>query len=162
MNKIDSWFTTGRSRKAPDGRMLLNQHSLLGHVALGLTLQVENLATESLLYLLRRYRTAHEAFVDLVSTIGYVPPSDLEFSTQVHMQHGSIPDLVGATADERGVLLVESKFWAPLTPNQLTGYLRRLSRPSLGPPARRTRRRPQSAQGTPHLVPPPTLEGGGY
>ena len=105
----------------------MNQYALLAHVAPGLTLQVENLATESLSYLLRRYRTAHEAFVDLVSTIGYVPPGDLEFSTQVHMQHGSIPDLVGATMDGTGVLLVESKFWAPLTPNQPAGYLRQLS-----------------------------------
>jgi hypothetical protein len=42
------------------------------------------------------------------------------------MQHGNIPDLVGATTDGTGVLLVESKFWAPLTPNQPIGYLRRL------------------------------------
>jgi hypothetical protein len=112
--------------KAFDGRMLLNQYSLLGHVAPRMTSQMENLATESLLYLLRSYREAHEAFVELVSAIGYVPPSDLRFDTQVHMQHGSIPDLVGATEDKTGVLLIESKFWAPLTPNQPTGYLRRL------------------------------------
>jgi hypothetical protein len=104
----------------------LNQYSLLGHVAPRMTYQMENLATESLLYLLRSYREARKAFVELVSTIGYVPPSDLRFDTQVHMQHGSIPDLVGATEDKTGVLLVESKFWAPLTPNQPTGYLRRL------------------------------------
>ena len=104
----------------------MNQYSLLSHVAPSLTLQVENLATESLLYLLQRYRTAHKAFIDLVSTIGYVPPGDLDFRSQVHMQYGSIPDLVGATADEKGVLLVESKFWAQLTPNQPTGYLSRL------------------------------------
>jgi hypothetical protein len=99
---------------------------LLAHVAPGLTTQFENLATESLLYLLRRYGTAHDAFVEVVSTTGYDPPRDLAFSTQVHMQHGNIPDLVGATEDGTGVLLVESKFWAPLTPNQPTGYLDRL------------------------------------
>jgi hypothetical protein len=104
----------------------LNQYSLLAHVAPGLTLQRENLATKSLLYLLRTYGEAHEAFIELLSTIGYVVPGDLKFSTQVRMQHGSIPDLVGATTDGTGVLLVESKFWAPLTPNQPTGYLRRL------------------------------------
>lgn len=104
----------------------MNQYSLLAHVAPGLTTQFENLATESLLYLLRSYRDAHKAFVELVSTIGYIPPSDLRFDTQVHMQHGNIPDLVGATEDKTGVLLVESKFWAPLTSNQPTGYLRRL------------------------------------
>jgi hypothetical protein len=104
----------------------LPQYSLLAHVAPGLTSQFENLATESLLYVLQRYGTAHEAFVDVVSTTGYDPPRDLAFSTQVHMQHGNIPDLVGATEDGTGVLLVESKFWAPLTTNQPVGYLRRL------------------------------------
>src|SRR5215211_5981256 len=106
--------------------MLLDQYSLLGHIAPVLTLQTENLATEALLYLLQRYKTAHVAFVELMSTIDYVPPSDLAFSTQMRMQQGSIPDLVGTTTDGTGVLLVESKFWAPLTPNQPTGYLRRL------------------------------------
>ena len=104
----------------------MDRYSLLAHVAPGLTIQFENLATESLLYLLRRYGTAHDAFVEVVSTTGYDPLRDLAFSTQVHMQHGSIPDLVGATADGTGVLLVESKFWAPLTPNQPAGYLDRL------------------------------------
>ncbi len=104
----------------------MSQYSLLGHVAPRLTLQVENLATESLLYLLQRYEKAREAFVDLVSTMGFVAPSDLEFDTQVRMQDGGIPDLVGATTDGTGVLLVESKFWAPLTPNQPTSYLRQL------------------------------------
>jgi hypothetical protein len=112
--------------KTVNERLLLNQYSLLARVAPGLTSQLENLATKSLLYLLQRYGTAHEAFVDLLSTTGYEPPSDLTFNAQVHMQYGNIPDLVGATEDETSVLLVESKFWAPLTPNQPAGYLDRL------------------------------------
>lgn len=104
----------------------MNQYSLLARVAPRLTTQFENLATESLLYLLDRYSEAREAFVDLAVTAGYVGTRDLTFDTQVHMQHGNIPDLVGATRDGAGVLLVESKFWAPLTPNQPIGYLRRL------------------------------------
>ena len=44
--------------------MLLNQYSLLARVAPGLTSQLENLATESLLYLLQRYGEAREAFVE--------------------------------------------------------------------------------------------------
>ncbi len=106
--------------------MLLDRYSLLGQLVPGLTAQRENVATEALLYLLRRYGTVHEAFVDLASTVGYAAPSELTFDTQVHMEQGSIPDLVGTTANGEGVLLVESKFWAPLTPNQPTGYLRRL------------------------------------
>ncbi len=45
----------------------LDHYSLLGHVAPGLTSQLENLATEALLYLLRRYGTARDAFADVVS-----------------------------------------------------------------------------------------------
>lgn len=110
----------------------MNQYSLLARVAPGLTTQFENLATESLLYLLQRYGEAREAFVELASTVGYAGPRDLQFSTQVHMQHGNIPDLVGATEDGTNVLLVESKFWASLTPNQPTGYLDRLPADSEG------------------------------
>lgn len=101
----------------------MNRYSLLARVAPGLTSQLENLATESLLYLLERYDSAREAFVDLATTMGYAGPSDLRFTSQIHMQNGSIPDLVGATTDGTNALLVESKFWASLTPNQPTGYL---------------------------------------
>ncbi len=104
----------------------MNQRSLLAHVAPSLTTQFENLATESLLYLLEQDSEARVAFVDLASTVGYVGLRDLTFDTQVHMEYGSIPDLVGATEEGTNVLLVESKFWAPLTPNQPAGYLRQL------------------------------------
>ena len=79
----------------------MNQYSLLARVAPGLTSQLENLATESLLYLLQQYEGTREAFVELASTVGYAGPRDLQFSTQVHMEYGSIPDLVGATTDRR-------------------------------------------------------------
>ena len=48
----------------------MDQYSLLAHVAPGLTSQLEKLATESLLYILRRYGEAREAFVDLALTVG--------------------------------------------------------------------------------------------
>ncbi len=81
---------------------------MLGHVAPGLTFQLENLAPESLLYILRRYGEAREAFVYLASTVGYAGPKDLTFDTQVRMQHGNIPDLVDGTTNGARVLLAES------------------------------------------------------
>ncbi len=102
------------------------RYSLLGHVVPSMTLQVENAATEALSYILREYEKAREAFVSLVSSIGSVGEDDLTFGTQVRMWGGGIPDLVGADSSEAEVLLVESKFWAPLTPHQPTGYLSRL------------------------------------
>lgn len=103
-----------------------SRYSLLGHVVPSATRQVENAATEALAYILQEYGRAREAFVGLISaTMGSVGEGDLTFGTQVRMLGGGVPDLVGIDSDGE-VLLVESKFWAPLTPRQPTGYLRRL------------------------------------
>jgi hypothetical protein len=110
----------------------LDRYSLLGYVAPGLTSQLENLATEALLYLLRRYGAAKDAFADFVSETGHAAAGDLAFTSQVRMSHGSIPDLVGRTAEGIGILLVEAKFWAPLTQSQPTGYLQRLPKDVVG------------------------------
>ncbi len=104
----------------------MDRYSLLGHVAPGATSRLEDLATESLSYLLQRYGGAREAFADLVATMGQVRQDELAFSTQARGL-GGIPDLVGKSPGGEEVLLVESKFWARLTANQPTGYLRRLS-----------------------------------
>ena len=86
----------------------MDRYSLLGHVAPSLTFRLENLATESLLHIMRRYGEAREAFMDLASDVAYAGPKDLTFDTQVRMQHGNIPDLVGGTTNGARVLLAES------------------------------------------------------
>jgi translation initiation factor 2 alpha subunit (eIF-2alpha) len=67
----------------------LDRYSLLAHVAPSLTSQLENLATEALLYLLRRYEAAKDAFADFVSETGHAAADDLAFGSQVRMGQGS-------------------------------------------------------------------------
>lgn len=110
----------------------MDRYSLLGHVAPGVTSQVENLATESLLYLLHRYRWVHESFEGMASSIGRNNLHGLSFDTQASMSDAARPDLRGTKTDGRSVLLVEVKFWAQLTPNQPVNYLRLLPSESGG------------------------------
>lgn len=92
-----------------------------------LTNQLENLATESLFYLLKRYKSLAKDFNNVISDMGLINENPLNFDTQIVMSGGEIPDLVGTNEEGDTVLLVESKFWAPLTPNQPISYLSRLS-----------------------------------
>jgi hypothetical protein len=102
--------------------------TLLGSLALRLADHPENIATESLLFLLRRSATAREALRRLVGTLdpqfAHIP---VTYSSQVTGLDGEIPDLVGSDASGREVLLVEAKFWAGLTDAQPVQYLERLA-----------------------------------
>lgn len=104
----------------------MRDKSLLGEVALRLSSHPENVATESLLYILQNYPSAWEATRSFIKLSGIDLPESLSFRTQVPGDDGAIPDLVGTDFDGDEVLLVEAKFWAGLTPNQPCAYLRRL------------------------------------
>lgn len=100
--------------------------SLLAHVVARFApRQWENIATESLLYLLSRPGAA-EAMRHLVSPAGLDLPDGLHWRTQAAAAtDDSIPDLVADDDQGRHVLIVEAKFWAGLTRNQPVGYLAR-------------------------------------
>ena len=80
--------------------------------------QWENIATDSLHYLLRR-PGVEDAFHQLVVASG-LTSEPLTWSTQLSNADRSRPDLVGLDADGRPKLLVEIKFWASLAGNQPT------------------------------------------
>lgn len=112
---------------------MANSESLLAHLTHKLTAQSENVATEALLYLLEHHSDAAEAFSGLVRR--YQP--DLPDITAYRAQDwavadGAIPDLVGIDVQGRTSLVVEAKFWAPLTPNQPCAYHDRLSKDGPG------------------------------
>jgi hypothetical protein len=90
------------------------------------TIQLENLATGALYYLLTRYQAAAQAFLHLIRQAAPSLPEPLEFQTQARWEDGGIPDMIGLHNDVQ-VLLIESKFWAPLTRNQPVTYINRLS-----------------------------------
>jgi len=100
--------------------------SLFGHLVSRFSSSPENLATESLCYILNRSQIAREAFVNLLAHLHINIPADLKYETQNSSQDGAIPDLVGKNGMAQTVLLGEAKFWAGLTDHQPVTYLQRL------------------------------------
>ena len=99
--------------------------SLLGFLTGRLTTRTEDIATETLGYLLRR-DVSREALADLVAAAGAGPYPPLKFRTQASNTEGSRPDIVGEAADGVVHVVVEGKFWAALTDAQPLGYLRQI------------------------------------
>ena len=105
----------------------MQHQSILAHLASLLTNQIENVATDALAHLLLEYQVTSDAFRrGGVTQSGIAIPEQITLKTQTTWQDGAIPDLVGFDNEGRYVLIVESKFWAPLTPNQPTTYIERL------------------------------------
>lgn len=100
--------------------------SLLGHLASRFAVHPENVATESLAYVLQRSPGAKRALLAFIRHLGVPVPENLSFRTQESGPDGSIPDLVGTDSDGRQVVIIEAKFWAGLTDNQPVAYLNRL------------------------------------
>ncbi len=102
--------------------------SLIGHLSGRFATQPENLATEALYWVLDRHGAAAAAFERHARQwnprLGPAHP----FRTQGSVaDDAAIPDLVGGDASGGGEpLLVEVKFWAPLTKYQPVQYLKRL------------------------------------
>ena len=78
----------------------MNDYSMLAYIGPKLTHQVENLATDALLYLLRTYPDISSSFSDLLNKIGCRVPKDLNFDTQLPLENRGIPDLLGKTDDD--------------------------------------------------------------
>lgn len=100
--------------------------SLFGYLVTRFSTQPENLATESLNYLIHQSDIAKRAFLRYISQTQVKLPDDLVFMTQAAGEDEAVPDMIGKDSDGRQILLVESKFWAGLTDNQPVTYLNRL------------------------------------
>lgn len=88
----------------------------------------EDVATEALLYLLKR-PGVDRAFANALEPAQVVLPERLSWRTQaLDADDPSRPDLVGNDERDRHVIIVESKFWAGLTENQPSTYLQRQQR----------------------------------
>ena len=105
----------------------MRSQSLFGEIALRLASHPENIATHSLLYILRAHSSAWPCLRAFLAPTDIEMPKNLAFSAQAFSdQDGAIPDMVGADSEGDQVLIVEAKFWAGLTCNQPVAYLRRL------------------------------------
>jgi hypothetical protein len=106
-------------------------NSLFGYLAQRFTSSPENLATESLLYILHQSSIAKRAFFRfLMEQTGCLPlPENLRLTSQyTDKDDQSTPDLVGFDEGNRPIFICESKFWAGLTENQPITYLEQLER----------------------------------
>ncbi len=101
--------------------------SLLGHIVLKSTYQAENLATESLYYILSNSNSAREGLSRFLKIIDSRFNSELFYNTQAYDEDNAIPDLVGSDIDNDQICIIESKFWAGLTDNQPLTYIKRLN-----------------------------------
>lgn len=104
----------------------MKKQSLFGYLASRFSEHPENLATESLNYIINRSSVAKQAFLGYVAQTTVECPDDLTFRTQVGGGDSVVPDLVGTDTEGHQVVIVEAKFWAGLTENQPIVYLKRL------------------------------------
>jgi hypothetical protein len=97
-------------------------NSVLAHVALRLTDQRENAATEALAFVLNRSTAARAVLGRLLG----VPDALVRVESQRAMGEESRPDLCAWNARGEPAAYMEVKFWAGLTAAQPVDYLRRL------------------------------------
>ena len=102
------------------------RNSLLGEIGLKFVKQTENLASESLNYILGESKNTRDGFNNLIKIFDD-RIEDVNYSTQVHdQQDNAIPDIIGFNHDSKPTVIIEAKFWAGLTKNQPITYLKRL------------------------------------
>ena len=115
---------------------------VLGHLAQRFSASEENVATEALVWVLRRSAAARRAVIGIARLAGCSLPDDLSFVGQVGDAVTGRPDVVGFDDSHAERLLIEAKFAAALTDRQPREYLKRLSSPEgillvVAPSARR-------------------------
>ena len=86
----------------------------------------EDLATESLTFLLRACPAARAGLQEYVHSLGVELP-DLTFRSQVGDPETGRPDVVGTDISGGTRLIIEAKFWVGLTDKQPNAYLTRLT-----------------------------------
>lgn len=86
----------------------------------------ERCATDALCFILQRSVVAREALRAFINMQGIHLPERLHFENQVVCGDGCIPDVVGFDGQSQRVLILDGKFWAPLTDRQPVAYLQTL------------------------------------
>ena len=102
-----------------------NDDSLLAHLAWMLSSRHEDVAVEALGYILKS-ATVRKVLEYLVKSGGTNTGEISSVRTQVGGEDGTRPDLVGFDENSNECLIIEAKFWAGLSGNQPTAYLKRL------------------------------------
>jgi hypothetical protein len=100
----------------------MERQTLFGHLATQFSNSSEDLATESLNFILEN-KKAKELFLRFIEQMGVKLTTEVGFKTQSRQKDHSRPDLVGIDSTGNNVIIVESKFWAGLTDMQPVNYI---------------------------------------
>ena len=101
--------------------------SLLGQFYNRIKGSQEDIASESLAYILKKSIRARQTINQIVNLNTGLKFSDLSYKTQNVGDKLERPDISGINENGEEVLLIEAKFWASLTSNQPNEYLNRLT-----------------------------------
>ncbi len=101
--------------------------SLLGQFYSRIKGSQEDIASESLVYILKQSLESRKVINQIVKVNTNLEFSDLSFQIQNSGKDLERPDISGKDETGKEVLLIEAKFWASLTHNQPNGYLKRLN-----------------------------------
>ena len=99
------------------------QESLLSHIASNFISEYENVANSSIAYLLNNYTAARNALKEAINA-DTVPSY---YVTELSTKSNGRPDVTGLDRHGKKAVIIEGKFWANLTDNQPSNYLKELS-----------------------------------
>ena len=100
--------------------------SLLGQFYNRIKGSQEDIASESLTYILKKSIRARQTINQIIKLNTGLNFTDLSYKTQIVGDKLERPDISGINENGKETLLIEAKFWASLTSNQPNEYLNRL------------------------------------
>lgn len=105
--------------------------SLLGQFYNRIKGSQEDIASESLVYILNSSSKATNEFLRIIEKYTGINITQINFSTQSVGENQERPDISGRNNEGKEVIIVECKFWSSLTSNQPNEYLKRLKKDSV-------------------------------
>lgn len=102
--------------------------SLLGNFYSRIRGAQEDIASESLVYILNQSLESRNVIHRWIKKVTSLNLTDLYYQTQTVGENNERPDISGMDESGKEVLLIEAKFWAALTQNQPNAYLKRLGK----------------------------------
>ena len=105
--------------------------SLLGQFYTRIKGSQEDIASEGLVYILSRSKSARETIRRIIKADCELDLPDLTYITQSSGAKLERPDITGSDDNGKERIIIEAKFWASLTDNQPVEYLNRLKENSV-------------------------------
>ena len=97
--------------------MAVDRSLLSSDVARRYTNRLEDVATDTLSFILSRSKSARDALSEFLGD-EHGPLSIAKVEPWLADEHGAVPDMVCLDENANRVAFIEAKFWAPLTHHQ--------------------------------------------